>query len=94
MRTGELLVLTGNDIDSENKVISITNSYQRLDGKDIISEPKTAKGKWKITLPDFLVEELDEYVQKLYGSMPIDRIFHFTKHNLVQEWNAEWNCLV
>ena len=85
MRTGELLALTGNDIDFENKVISITKSYQRLDGKDIISEPKTAKGKRKITLPDFLVEELDEYVQKLYGYMPTDRIFHFTKHNLVHE---------
>lgn len=34
MRIGELLALTYEDIDLEKRIISISKSYQRLDGKD------------------------------------------------------------
>ena len=43
MRIGELLALTYNDINLEEKTISITKSYQRLKGKDVITQPKTPK---------------------------------------------------
>lgn len=43
MRIGELLALTYNDIDLEKRTISINKSYQRLDGRDIITPPKTSK---------------------------------------------------
>lgn len=33
MRIGELLALTYEDIDLEKRIISISKSYQRLDGK-------------------------------------------------------------
>lgn len=45
LRLGELLALTLQDIDFENKVIKITKSYQRLQGEDIITDPKTPKSK-------------------------------------------------
>ena len=41
MRIGELLALTYEDIDLEKRIISISKSYQRLDGKDVITPPKT-----------------------------------------------------
>ena len=43
MRIGELLALTYNDIDLEKRTISINKSYQRLDGRDIITHPRLQK---------------------------------------------------
>lgn len=85
MRLGELLALTPQDIDFENKVIKITKSYQRLQCKDIITDPKTQKSKRIISMPDFLCEELKDYISKLYGVFPTDRIFHMTKSFLHNE---------
>lgn len=85
VRVGELLALTLSDFDDEKKTLSITKSYQRINGKDIITEPKTAKGKRVITLPEFLVAEIEEYVGKLYGMMGNDRLFMVTKSYLEKE---------
>lgn len=78
-RIGELLALTLEDFNAEEKTLRINKSYQRINGKDVITPPKTEKGKRIITLPDYLVEELKEYVSKLYGIMPEDRLFMTTK---------------
>ena len=80
-----MLALTPQDIDFENKVIKITKSYQRLQGKDIIADPKTPKSKRVISMPNFLCEELQDYISKLYGVLPTDRIFHMTKSFLHHE---------
>lgn len=64
MRIGELLALTYEDIDLEKRIISISKSYQRLDGKDVITPPKTPKSNRKITIPPFLAEELKEYCSR------------------------------
>lgn len=85
IRLGELLALSLADFDAEEKTLSITKSYQRINGKDVITEPKTAKGKRVITLPDFLVLELEEYIKRLYGMMPDDRLFSITKSYLERE---------
>lgn len=85
IRLGELLALSLADFDAEEKTLSITKSYQRINGRDVITEPKTAKGKRVITLPDFLVSELEEYVCKLYGMMADDRLFTITKSYLEKE---------
>ena len=85
MRIGELLALTPQDIDFDNKVIRITKSYQRLEGKDVITDPKTPKSKRNVSMPDFLCEELKEYIGRLYGFLPTDRIFHLTKSFLHHE---------
>lgn len=85
MRLGELLALTPQDIDFDNKVIRITKSYQRLEGKDVITDPKTPKSKRNVSMPDFLCEELKDYIGRLYGILPTDRIFHLTKSFLHHE---------
>ena len=69
MRIGELLALTYKDIDLEKRTISINKSYQSLDGRDIITPPKTPKSKRIVTIPSFLAEELREYISHLYGIM-------------------------
>ena len=85
VRVGELLALTLADFSADEKTLSITKSYQRINGRDVITEPKTAKGKRVITLPDFLSAELEEYTGKLYGIMPGDRLFPATKSYLEKE---------
>ncbi len=92
MRIGELLALTYDDINLEEKTISITKSYQRLKGKDVITQPKTPKSIRIITMPDFLADEFREYCSHLYGIMKNERLFHFTKshmeHGGVLPWAA------
>ena len=45
----------------------------------MITKPKTPKSIRVITLPDFLVEEFQEYCSHLYGIMKHERLFRFTK---------------
>lgn len=85
VRVGELLALTLGDINFEDKTLSISKSLQRIDGTDIITAPKTEKGKRVITLPDFLVEQLECYAGRLYGMMKDDRLFMVTKSYLEHE---------
>lgn len=85
IRLGELLALSLADFDAEEKTLSITKSYQRINGRDVITEPKTAKSKRVIALPDFLVTELEEYAGRLYGMMASDRLFTITKSYLEKE---------
>ena len=85
LRIGELLALTVNDFDPERKTITVNKSYQRIKGRDVITEPKTAKGNRVVTLPDFLVEDLMAYTGMLYGRTGKDRMFPVTKSYLEHE---------
>ena len=67
IREGELLALTPADIDFENKKLHITKSYQYINGEDIITDPKTEKSRRDVVIPDFLVEELRQFIGKSYG---------------------------
>lgn len=80
MRIGELLALTQNDFNYESKIVSIIKSYSRLNKKDIISEPKTEKSKRIVNIPIFIFNELDKYIEKIYGYESNARLFIFTKH--------------
>lgn len=85
IREGELLALTPADFDFERRTVSITKSYQRIDGRDVITEPKTAKSTRDIVMPDFLAEEMQDYLDQLYGIGKHDRMFGFSKHYLHHE---------
>jgi len=85
MRIGELLALTPSDIDVGKKTISITKSYQRLKGKDVITEPKTPKSKRVISIPSFLVADFEDYLSRIYDLDENSRIFSITKGYLTCE---------
>lgn len=85
LRLGELLALCVSDIDTKNKVLHITKSYQRIGGRDVITDPKTPKSKRDVSIPDFLCGELEQYLGMLYGYMPTDRIFQISKSYLHHE---------
>lgn len=85
IRIGELLALSFNDIDFENRKIIITKTYTRIEGKDLITTPKTPKSNRKVNIPKFLVDELQDYTEKLYGIMSNERVLHFTSSYLTSE---------
>ncbi|MFA7637519.1 MAG: site-specific integrase, partial [Monoglobales bacterium] len=84
IRSGELLALTPEDILPDKK-ISINKTYARLDGEDIISEPKTPKSIRIIPIPDFLYDEIWDYINRLGSIEKTDRIFYFSKGFLNNE---------
>ncbi len=85
LRLGEMLALTPADLDFEKEMLSVTKSYQRLGGKDVITDPKTTKSIRTISMPKFLCEELREYLNMLYGIKPHDRMFTISKSQLHNE---------
>lgn len=85
LRVGELLALTPSDFDFDKSTLRINKSYQRLEGEDIVTDPKTLCSIRTITMPDFLKEEIKEYISMLYGIGENDRIFDFTKSYLHHE---------
>ena len=91
IREGELLALTPADFDFERGILSISKSYQRLKGKDVITTPKTKKSNRKILMPDFLSQEMQDYIKMLYGAKSNDRIFPISKHYLHHEmdWGSK-----
>ena len=85
IREGELLALTPSDFDFEKNTVSITKSYQRLNGKDLITSPKTEKSNRVIAMPQFLADEMQDYLRMLYDVGDNDRMFLITKNYLHRE---------
>ena len=85
IREGELLALTPVDFDFNKGTLRINKSYQRLHGEDVITTPKTRKSNRTIRMPDFLCDEMQDYLGMLYGVDKNDRIFNISKHYLVRE---------
>lgn len=85
LRLGELLALTLYDFDFERKILNVTKSYQRIGGEDMITPPKTEKSIRQVLMPDFLSEEIHQYISTLKNVSSNDRIFPFTKSYLHHE---------
>lgn len=85
IRKGELLALTPKDFNFEKKTVSINKTYQQIDGEEFVTDPKTKKSNRIIDMPDFLNEEMQDYIHSLYGIKENDRIFPISKGYLNKE---------
>lgn len=85
MRLGELLALTIGDIDMDANTISISKSLQRLDKRDVVTEPKTPRGIRTIAVPEFLLDDIRDYIDRLYKPEKTDRLIPVTKYFLEHE---------
>ena len=85
LRLGELLALTAADFDFDKSTVRINKSYQRIGGEDIVTDPKTAKSIRTVRIPDFLAEEIKDYIKSLYGMGNDERIFPISKNYLHRE---------
>lgn len=84
MRSGELLALTPADILPSKRVF-INKNYAKVKGEKLFLEPKTSKAKRCTSSPDFLYDDIHEYISKPYEIGEEDRIFYFTKSALEKE---------
>jgi len=89
LRQGELIGLQWNDIDLENEFITVRRTVKELNGKLIIGEPKTVKGKRLVSLPKVAVSALK--VLKKEKGIDDDRgdtwVFTDTKNGLIRVQN-------
>ena len=85
IREGELLALTPSDFDFDKNTVSINKSYQRLNGQDLITTPKTEKSNRIIKMPQFLADEMKDYLKMLYDVGENERMFAITKSYLHRE---------
>ncbi len=82
IREGELLALTPRNFDLEKCIIKITNSYARLNRKDIVGDTKTDESYRAFKIPQKLAIEIKEYMDSFYGVDDDTRIFPMTKKSL------------
>ena len=75
------------DIQGANLFFQLiaSKSYQRLNGQDLITTPKTEKSNRVITMPQFLADEIHDYLKMLYDIGENDRMFTVTKSYLHRE---------
>ena len=85
IREGELLALMPNDFNFEKNTVSINKSYQRIHGKDVITEPKTEQSIRTVSMPNFLAEEMKDYTNSIYGIKNDMRLFMISKSYLHHE---------
>lgn len=85
IREGELLALTPDDFDLEKRTLRINKTYHRKNGKDVITDPKTKKSNRVITIPDFLCDEIRDYLKQQYELSHDQRMFPVTKYYLTHE---------
>ena len=74
-RVGELLALTKSDIDFQNNQIHISKTYYRMNGEDVITTPKTEQSIRTVDIPEFLKNEIKDYVSRIYECKDHQRLF-------------------
>lgn len=74
-RVGEALALTPKDFDLTNRKVSITKTYFRHKGIDEITEPKTEESIRTVIIPEFLADEIKEYMELMYKLPENERLF-------------------
>ncbi len=71
-----------------NKIIDVNKTLSRKNGEDRIYDPKTTKSARQVTIPTFLYDEIQGYIDSLYGIKSADKIFYFTKSTLNKALDA------
>ena len=84
VREGELLALKPRRFDFERGTLTVAESYQRIDGQDVLTDPQTPKSKRVIAMPRFYAEEMEAFLSGR-GLDPDERIFPVTKYFLSHE---------
>lgn len=83
LRSGELLALTGDDIDFNRGVIMVRKTISKVGSSYVTSTPKTSTSRRVVQMPPFLEEELSSLMY-MKGIAAHERIFPFTHHKLRQ----------
>lgn len=85
LRVGELIAVRLKDIDFNKGHIDINESAQYLRGEYIFTKPKTKKSERIVTLPDFLIKMISDYVDRYYTIDSSEQVFMTNKTRLAYE---------
>ena len=85
IREGELLALTPADFDFDNNTMRINKNYQVVKGREIITTPKTKKSNRVVKIPQFLADEIKDFMKCFYDLKPNQRLFFKSKGYLGHE---------
>ena len=87
IRVGELLGLLYQDVNIDSGIININKSFQVVAGEGKFVNTKTVASNRMITMPEFLVNELNEYLHCHVNQSPDKRLFCFTDRRLAYHLN-------
>ena len=79
------MALVKSDFDLIKRKLTISKSYQRINGADMITSPKTEKSNRVIDMPKFLCDEMEGYFGMFYSLADDTRLFHISKSYLHHE---------
>lgn len=85
IRMGELFALQLKDIDLENKRLMIDETLSVIRGEVVVTAPKTDSSTRVITLPQFVADDLEDYIESIYGLEADSRLFEISKSYLHHE---------
>ena len=83
LRDGEILALAPDDIDFEKKEISISKTFQSLNEKEYIMSCKSMGNKRTVSMPDFVCNEMKDYMDYIYKTEVNGRLFPISKNELI-----------
>lgn len=75
MRKGELLALTLQDVDFDQKTITINKTLVYVGGSYQTQTPKTKRSNRVVDVPEFLLDEIRDYISHLYKLDLEQRLF-------------------
>ena len=87
LRIGEVLALTFDDINLEEKFIDVNKTISRINKKEYVTTPKTLGSIRKVLLPEILISDLKSYFSKFEleltkKDLKSQRIFNLKKSQL------------
>ncbi|PIM93106.1 site-specific integrase [Fusobacterium animalis] len=85
MRKGELLALTYEDVDFENKTIMINKNFQIVKKERLITDPKTPRGRRVIAVNDIVLNCIEDLWSTSYKPNKTDKIFYLSKDSLKRQ---------
>lgn len=88
LRRGEGLGLTVGDVCFEEDGFCYIKVKKSLNRKGQVGKTKNAESIRRLYLPNFLTEELHEYIDMLYDSEPTDKLFDISVKTLYDDFNA------
>lgn len=74
-RIGELLALTPNDFNFTTRTMYINKTFYRVDGRDVITKPKTDESTREVKIPQFLSDCVKSYIDRHYELPRNERLF-------------------
>ena len=79
LREGEMMALEPGDFDFQKGTVSITKTFHQHGGKQYITEPNTPKSNRVVTMPAFLAQEMEEYLEMVGPLKEDKRVFPVSK---------------